>query len=162
MDKRLLSERDICSKFVLPALIDSGWDLHSQIAEERTLTAGRIIVRGKLVARGQKKRADFFLYLKANVPIAVIEAKDNRHVAGDGIQQALTYAEMLQVPFAFSLNGDSFIFHDRSGQAAQTETEIGLDAFPSPQGLRKRFLAWKGMTETEAETALHLAQATGA
>lgn len=155
MDKRLLSERDICSKFILPALIDSGWDLHSQIAEERTLTAGRIIVRGKLVARGQKKRADFVLYLKANIPIAVIEAKDNRHAVGDGIQQALKYSEMLQVPFAFSSNGDGFIFHDRTGQAAQTETEIALDAFPSPQELRRRFLAWKGMTETEAETALH-------
>lgn len=155
MDKRLLSERDICSKFILPALIGSGWDLHSQIAEERTLTAGRIIVRGKLVARGQKKRADFVLYLKPNIPIAVIEAKDNRHAVGDGIQQALTYAEMLQVPFAFSSNGDGFIFHDRTGQAAQTESEIALAAFPSPQELRTRFLVWKGMTETEAETALH-------
>lgn len=135
--------------------MDSGWDLHSQIAEERTLTAGRIIVRGKLVARGQKKRADFVLYLKANIPIAVIEAKDNRHAVGDGIQQALKYSEMLQVPFAFSSNGDGFIFHDRTGQAAQIESEIALDAFPSPQELRTRFLAWKGMSETEAETALH-------
>ncbi|MDT0683085.1 DEAD/DEAH box helicase family protein [Roseicyclus sp. F158] len=161
MGKRLLSERDICSKFILPALMDAGWDLQTQIAEERTLTAGRIIVRGRLVARGQKKRADFVLYLKPNIPIAVIEAKDNRHAIGDGIQQALTYSEMLQVPFAFSSNGDGFVFHDRTGQSAQTETEIGLDSFPSPEELCAKYLAWKGLTETEANTALHPYYETG-
>jgi type I restriction enzyme R subunit len=155
MEKWLLSERDICSKYILPALVEAGWDLQSQIAEERTLTAGRIIVRGKLVARGKKKRADFVLYLKPNIPIAVIEAKDNRHAIGDGIQQALSYANMLQVPFAFSSNGDGFVLHDRTGQALQTETELSLDAFPSPEELRAKFLAWKGLSETEAETALH-------
>ena len=155
MDKRLLSERDICSKYILPALIDAGWDLHTQIAEERTLTAGRITVRGKLVVRGQKKRADFVLYLKPNIPIAVIEAKDNRHTIGDGIQQALNYSNMLKVPFAFSSNGDGFIFHDRTGQSPQTETQIGLDDFPSPEMLRTKYLAWKGLTENEAEIALH-------
>jgi len=155
MEKRLLSERDICSKYILPALVEAGWDLQSQIAEERTLTAGRIIVRGKLVARGKKKRADFVLYLKPNIPIAVIEVKDNRHAIGDGIQQALSYANMLQVPFAFSSNGDGFVLHDRTGQALQTETELSLDAFPSPEELRAKFLAWKGLSETEAETALH-------
>ncbi len=155
MEKRLLSERDICSKYILTALIASGWDLQTQIAEERTLTAGRIIVRGKLVARGRKKRADFVLYLKPNIPIAIIEAKDNRHAIGDGIQQALTYAHILQVPFAFSSNGDGFLFHDKTGQSLHTETEIGLDTFPSPDALRAKYLAWKGLTETEAETALH-------
>ena len=130
MDKRLLSERDICSKFILPALADAGWDLQTQIGEERTLTAGRITVRGKLVARGRKKRADFVLYLKPNIPIAVIEAKDNRHAVGDGMQQALNYAKMLQVPFAFSSNGDGFVFHDRTGQSHQTETDVGLDCLP--------------------------------
>lgn len=106
MDKRLLSEPDICSKFILPALTNAGWDLNTQISEETSLTAGRIIVRGKLVARGHKERADFGLYLKPNIPIAVIEAKDNRHSIGGGMQQALSYAEMLRVPFAFSSNGD--------------------------------------------------------
>ena len=155
MDKSLLSERDVCSKFILPALVNAGWDLQSQIAEERTLTAGRIIVRGKLVARGRKKRADFVLYLKPNIPIAVIEAKDNRHQIGDGIQQALTYSKMLQVPFAFSSNGDGFFFHDRTGQSTQPETEIGLDDFPTPEELRAKYLAWKGLSEKEADTALH-------
>ena len=155
MDKRLLSERDICSKFILPALADAGWDLQTQIGEERTLTAGRITVRGKLVARGRKKRADFVLYLKPNIPIAVIEAKDNRHAVGDGMQQALNYAKMLQVPFAFSSNGDGFVFHDRTGQSHQTETDVGLDCFPSPDELRAKFLAWKGLSETQADTALH-------
>lgn len=155
MDKRLLSERDICSKYILPALTGAGWDLHTQIAEERTLTAGRIIVRGKLVARGQKKRADFVLYLKPNIPIAIIEAKDNRHAVGDGIQQALKYAKMLRVPFAFSSNGDGFVFHDLTGHSQEAETEIALDAFPSPEQLRAKFLAWKNLSEEQAQTALH-------
>ncbi len=155
MDKRLLSERDICSKYILPALVGAGWDLQTQIAEERTLTAGRIIVRGKLVARGQKKRADFVLYLKPNIPIGVVEAKDNRHSTSDGIQQALSYAKMLRVPFAFSSNGDSFVFHDATGQSHQSETDISLDDFPSPEELRAKYLAWKGLTEAEADTALH-------
>lgn len=155
MDKHLLSERDICSKFILPALINAGWDLQTQISEEKTLTAGRIIVRGKLVARGKQKRADYVLYLKPNIPIAVIEAKDNKHAVSDGIQQAIRYAEMLRVPFAFSSNGDGFVFHDRTGQAAQTEVVLNLDDFPSPAELEARFLAWKGMSEGEAKTALY-------
>ncbi|GGF60421.1 DEAD/DEAH box helicase [Paracoccus acridae] len=155
MEKRLLSERDICSKYILPALVSAGWDLQTQIAEERTLTAGRIVVRGKLVARGQKKRADFVLYLKPSIPIAVIEAKDNRHAASDGIQQALSYSKMLRVPFAFSSNGESFVFHDATGQSHQTETEVSLDSFPSPDELRAKLLAWKGLTEAEAGTVLH-------
>lgn len=155
MDRHLYSERDVCSKLILPALVAAGWDLQSQIAEERTLTAGRIIVRGKIVARGRKKRADFVLYLEPNIPIAVIEAKDNRHSVGDGIQQAITYADMLHVPFAFSSNGDGFAFHDRTGLAGEMERDITLDAFPSPEDLRARFLAWKGLSEDEANIALH-------
>ena len=115
MKRHLLSERDICSKYIMPALIAAGWDLKTQISEETTLTDGRIIVRGKMVARGPKKRADYVLYLKPNVPIAVIEAKVNKLSVGDGMQQALTYANMLRVPFAFSSNGDGFVFHDRTG-----------------------------------------------
>lgn len=88
MKKSELSERDICSKFITPALQGAGWDLHTQISEEKALTDGRIIVRGKLVARGKQKRADYVLYLKPNIPIAVIEAKDNSHAIGDGMQQA--------------------------------------------------------------------------
>lgn len=153
MDKRLLSERDICSKFILPALTNAGWDLQTQISEEKSLTAGRIIVRGKLVARGQKKRADYVLYLKPNIPIAVIEAKDNRHSIGDGMQQALSYAEMLRVPFAFSSNGDGFVFHDRTGQSPEVERNLSLDEFPSPAELEAKLLAWKGLSEDQAKTA---------
>lgn len=153
MDKRLLSERDICSKFILPALINAGWDLQTQISEEKSLTAGRIIVRGKLVARGQRKRADFVLYLKPNIPIAVIEAKDNRHSMGDGMQQALSYAEMLRVPFVFSSNGDGFVFHDRTGQSTEIERNLALNEFPSPAELEAKLLAWKGLSRDQAETA---------
>ena len=153
MDKRLLSERDICSKFILPALTNAGWDLNTQISEEKSLTAGRIIVRGRLVARGQKKRADFVLYLKPNIPIAVIEAKDNRHSIGDGMQQALSYAEMLRVPFVFSSNGDGFVFHDRTGQAPEVERNLSLGEFPSPAELEAKLLAWKGLSENQAKTA---------
>ena len=124
MDKRSLSERDICSKFITPALQNAGWDLQTQIAEEKTLTDGRIIVRGKMVARGKQTRADYVLYQKPNIPIAVIEAKDNKHAISDGLQQALTYAEMLRVPFAFSSNGDGFVFHDRTGNSPELEQEI--------------------------------------
>ncbi|TNJ39600.1 EcoAI/FtnUII family type I restriction enzme subunit R [Phaeobacter sp. B1627] len=153
MDKRLLSERDICSKFILPALMNAGWDLRTQISEEKSLTVGRIIVRGKLVARGQKKRADYVLYLKPNIPIAVIEAKDNRHAVGDGIQQALSYAEMLRVPFAFSSNGDGFVFHDRTGQSSDTEQNLTLEEFPAPAELEAKLLAWKGLSADQAKTA---------
>ena len=155
MDKRFLSERDICSKFIMPALISAGWDLKDQIAEEKTLTDGRIIVRGRMVARGQKKRADYVLYLKPNIPIAVIEAKDNKHSVADGMQQALTYASMLRVPFAFSSNGDGFVFHDGTGQSEEMESLIGLDGFPSPAILRAKYQAWKGLSDTQSETAFH-------
>ena len=121
MNKKDLTERDICTKFITPALRRAGWDEMLQIREEVTITPGPIRVRGKLVSRGKGKRADYVLNVKPNVPIAVIEAKDNRHSVGDGIQQALGYAEMLNVPFAFSSNGDGFVFHDRTGNADPRE-----------------------------------------
>src|SRR5262249_51791913 len=99
MDKKALSERDICTKFITPAIKNSGWDEMSQIREEVSFTKGRIIVRGKLVTRGKAKRADYILYYRPNIPLAVIEAKDNNHSVGDGIQQALEYAETINVPF---------------------------------------------------------------
>lgn len=126
MDKRDLSERDICSKFITPALEQAGWDRMRQIREEVSLTRGRIIVRGKLVARGAARRADYVLYYKPNIPIAVIEAKDNAHSVGDGMQQALGYAEMLDVPFVFSSNGDGFAFHDKTSGSGQRETNLPL------------------------------------
>ena len=114
MDKKSLSERDICTKFITPALRKAGWDEMTQIREEVHFTKGRIIVRGKLVSRGKGKRADYVLYYKPNLPIALIEAKDNNHAVGDGMQQALDYADTLNIPFVFSSNGDGFLFHDRT------------------------------------------------
>ena len=151
MDKKSLSERDICTKFITPALRGAGWDEMMQIREEVSFTKGRIIVRGKLVSRGKGKRADYILYYKPNVPIALIEAKDNTHAIGDGMQQGLDYAETLKIPFVFSSNGDGFVFHDRTGASAEKETTIDLDAFPSPGDLWARYRAWKGLTpEAEA------------
>src|SRR5207253_8419522 len=106
MDKAALSERDICTRYITPALRQAGWDEMSQIREEVSFTKGRIIVRGKLVSRGRAKRADYILYFKPNIPLAIIEAKDNSYSIGDGIQQALDYATTLQIPFLFSSNGD--------------------------------------------------------
>ena len=151
MDKKSLSERDICTKFITPALRTAGWDEMLQIREEVSFTKGRIIVRGKLVSRGKSKRADYILYYKPNIPIALIEAKDNTHAIGDGMQQGLDYAETLNIPFVFSSNGDGFVFHDRTGASAKRETTLGLDAFPPPGDLWARYRAWKGLT-TEAES----------
>ena len=150
MDKKSLSERDMCTKFITPALCKAGWDEMSQIREEVSFTKGRIIVRGKLVSRGKGKRADYILYIKPNIPIALIEAKDNTHAIGDGMQQGLGYAETLDIPFVFSSNGDGFVFHDRTGTSAEKEATLGLDDFPSPGDLWARFRAWKGLTP-EAE-----------
>ncbi|WP_135211882.1 EcoAI/FtnUII family type I restriction enzme subunit R [Vitreimonas flagellata] len=145
MDKRSLTERDICSKFITPNVIAAGWDDQLQIREEVSFTKGRIIVRGKLVTRGKAKRADYILYYKPNIPIAIIEAKDNTHSVGDGMQQALEYAETLDIPFVFSSNGDGFLFHDRTGFSPTKEANIALDAFPSPAELWARYRQWKNL-----------------
>jgi type I restriction enzyme R subunit len=155
-DKKKLSERDICSKYITPAVTAAGWDLHSQIREEVTFTKGRVIVRGKLHTRGEQKRADYVLYFKPNIPIAVIEAKDNTYSVGAGMQQALNYAETLGVPFVFSSNGDAFLMHDRTGLAAKTELELMLDAFPSPQELWQRYCTWKGLDSDNARHTVEM------
>ena len=154
MDKKSLSERDICTKFITPALRKAGWDEMAQIREEVSFTKGRIIVRGKLVSRGKGKRADYILYYKPNIPIALIEAKDNTHAIGDGLQQALDYAATLAIPFVFSSNGDGFVFHDRTGMNAEKEATLGLDGFPSPGDLWNRYRAWKGLTVEAEEIVL--------
>lgn len=154
MDKRSLTERDICTKFITPALRAAGWDEISQLREEVTFTAGRIVVRGRLVARRKRKRADYVLYVKPNIPIAVIEAKDNTHSVGNGMQQALDYAETLRIPFAFSSNGDGFVFHDRTGASMPPEVNLPLDAFPSPDDLWGRYRTWKGLTPEAEEIVL--------
>ena len=108
MNKKALSEADIRTKYITPAL-SKKWDLMTQIREEFFFTKGRVVVRGKTVKRGEPKKADYILYYKPNMPIAVIEAKDNNHPVGGGMQQALEYAKILDVPFAYSSNGDAFL-----------------------------------------------------
>jgi type I restriction enzyme R subunit len=129
----------------MPALVAAGWDVQTQIQEEVGFTRGRITVRGKLVSRGTVKRADYILSVKPNIRLAVIEAKDPNHSVGDGIQQALDYAETLAVPFAFSSNGTGFVFHDRTGMSEPRERFIPLDQFPSPEELWDRYCRWKGL-----------------
>src|SRR5271167_4670018 len=154
MDKKLLSERDICTKFITPAVKKAGWDEMSQIREEVSFTKGRIIVRGKLVTRGKAKRADYILYYKPNIPIALIEAKDNNHSIGDGMQQALDYAATLNIPFVFSSNGDGFVFHDRTGISPEKEASLALDQFPTPADLWEKYRVWKGLTPDEEKIVL--------
>ena len=154
MDKKQLSERDICSKYITPALSGAGWDAHAQVREEVSFTKGRIIVRGKLVTRGKAKRADYILYYKPNIPIALIEAKDNNHSVGDGLQQGLGYAETLRIPFVFSSNGDGFIFHDRTGQSEKPEVHLSLSEFPAPEELWRRYRQWKGLQPASDDIVL--------
>ena len=146
MNKKSLSERDICTKFITPSLITAGWNIDTQIREEVSFTDGRIYVRGKIHARGSQKRADYILYYKPNIPIAVLEAKDNNHTVGAGIQQALGYAKPLDVPFVFSSNGDGFLFHDKTVKSGEIEKEILLNAFPSPDELWKKYKAHRGIS----------------
>lgn len=146
MDKKQFSERDICTKYITPALERAGWDIATQIREEFPLTNGRILVRGQLHTRAGNKRADYVLFYKPNIPIAVIEAKDNNHSLGDGMQQGLGYGEMLQVPFVFSSNGDGFLFHNKIATDGMIEREIGLEEFPSPDTLWQWWSAYRGLT----------------
>ena len=128
MDKRSLTERDICTKFITPALRNAGWDEMLQIREEFGFTKGRIIVRGKLVSRGRAKRADYILYYKPNIPLALIEAKDNSHSIGDGIQQGLDYATTLNIPFVFSSNGET-----SRGSLRVSSAQTSQASAPSPK-----------------------------
>jgi len=145
-DKKELSERDICSKFITPAIKQANWG-ERQIREEVKLTNGRIIVKGSTTSRGKQKRADYVLSYKPNIPLAVVEAKRNIYAVGEGMQQALMYAEMLDIPFAFSSNGDTFLLHDRTGTFGKVEEEISLDRFPSPEFLWQKYCEWKGLDE---------------
>ena len=154
MNKKDLTERDICTKFITPAVQQAGWDPMAQIREQVHFTKGRIIVRGKLVTRGKAKFADYILYYKPNIPIALIEAKDNNHPVGGGMQQALDYAATLDIPFVFSSNGDAFVFHDRTGMSPETEADLPLDAFPSPVNLWSTYCAWKGLTPDAEQIVL--------
>lgn len=151
IDKKSLSERDICTKFITPAIEKAGWDKTTQLLEEVSFTDGKIYVRGKLTARGTRKRADYILYYKPNIPIAIIEAKDNKHSVRAGMQQALDYAQILDIPCVFSSNGDGFVFHDRTVTEDNIETELDNDNFPSPEELWQKYKQYKGIESPEAE-----------
>ncbi|WP_313090605.1 EcoAI/FtnUII family type I restriction enzme subunit R [Chryseobacterium flavum] len=150
MNKKLFSERDICTKYITPTLENAGWDKFKQFREEVNFTDGRIIVQGKLSTRGKKKRADYILYYKPNIPIGIIEVKENNQNVGSGMQQALNYADILNLPFVFSTNGDSFLFHDKTN-TQNIETEIQLENFPSPEELWNKYLEYKEVKTEEGK-----------
>lgn len=148
MDKKQLSEIDICEKFISPAIARSGWNIHDQIFREYPLRVGRVTVRGNKSHRDPSTvlRADYALFYKANIPIAVVEAKDNNKAMGAGMAQAINYADLLGVPFSFASNGDGFVFRDATLADGVLEKNLTLDEFPSSQELWERYCAWKGWT----------------
>ncbi|MEQ9106322.1 MAG: DEAD/DEAH box helicase family protein [Limnobacter sp.] len=150
-NKKDLSERDICTKYITPALEQAGWDMQKQVREEVGFTDGRIYVKGNLTTRGKRKRADYILYYKPNIPIAIIEAKDNKHSVMAGIQQGLDYATILDIPSVFSSNGDGFYEHDRTAVSGSVERELRLQEFPTPEQLWERYKRYKGIATPEAE-----------
>ena len=153
MDKAKLTETDIITKFILPAIDKAGWDSMTQLRQEVKLRDGKVIVRGQVGMRKTVKSADIVLYHKPNMPLAVIEAKANKHEVGKGIQQGLDYARLLDVPFIFASNGDGFIFHDKTvSEGEPIETEIGLDDFPSPEVLWQKYILFKGYTDDQLPT----------
>ncbi|MGF1765699.1 EcoAI/FtnUII family type I restriction enzme subunit R [Aliivibrio kagoshimensis] len=143
MNKTKLSETDIITKFILPAITGAGWDDMTQIRQEVKLRDGKVIVRGQVAARQKVKSADIVLYHKPSMPLAVVEAKANKHEVGKGMQQGMDYARLLEVPFVFASNGDGFIFRDLTNPA-QLESEIRLEDFPTPQQLWDKYCIWKG------------------
>ena len=154
MNKKDLSEADIKEKFITPAIIKAGWDEFTQIGREIFFTDGRIYVKGKITARGKRKFADYILFFKSNIPIAIIEAKDNNHSVKAGIQQALGYSNTLDIPFVFSSNGDAFCFHDKTVNNGQIEKEISFDDFPNPETLWQKYQKYKGLEGKEIEAVV--------
>ncbi|HAI2380336.1 TPA: DEAD/DEAH box helicase family protein [Escherichia coli] len=145
-----LTEADIITKCVMPAILNAGWDNTTQIRQEVKLRDGKVIVRGKVAARRTVKSADIVLYHKPGIPLAVIEAKANKHEIGKGMQQGIEYARLLDVPFVFATNGDGFIFRDATAAEGEClEKQITLDDFPSPAELWQKFGLWKGYTQAQ-------------
>ena len=149
MNKKNLSESDICDKYIRPAMVTAGWNAMEQLYREFPLRAGRVVVRGQKAQRDKSTvlRADYALFLKPNIPLAVVEAKDNNHALGAGMDQAIKYAELLDVPFCFASNGDGFVFRDATMADGVLERNLTLEEFPSPQELWSRYCAWKGWSE---------------
>ncbi len=157
MDKKALSESDICDKYIRPALEAAGWDGMLQIYREFPLRAGRVVVQGRKARRDATTvlRADYALFWKANIPLAVVEAKDNGHAMGAGMGQAIHYAQLLDVPFSFSSNGDGFVFRDATLADGVLERNLALHEFPSPAELWNRYCAWKGWSASVRQVAEH-------
>jgi len=147
MDKKQMSESDICMKYINPAIESAGWNLERQVRREVSFTEGKILVYGKTVKRGKQKRADYILYYQNNLPIAIIEAKDNKHSVNDGMQQAIEYGETLDIPFIFTSNGDGFVFRDSD----TSEKELKLTEFPSPGELWEKYKVLHGISKEEEE-----------
>ncbi|WP_181305537.1 EcoAI/FtnUII family type I restriction enzme subunit R [Rufibacter sp. XAAS-G3-1] len=148
--KQSLSERDICTKFITPALIAAGWDIQKQVREEWSFTDGRIIVRGQKYTRGKQKRADYVLFYKSTL-LAVMEVKENNHSLGAGMQQAKEYADILDVHFVYSTNGDAFLEFDKTQEEGEVEKELSLENFPSPEELWQRYAAFKNLDKKQQE-----------
>ena len=145
-----LTEADIITKRVMPAILDAGWSDTTQIRQEVKLRDGKVIVRGKVAARRTVKSADIVLYHKPGIPLAVIEAKANKHEIGKGMQQGIEYARLLDVPFVFATNGDGFIFRDATvADGELMEKPITLGEFPSPSELWQKLCLSKGYTEAQ-------------
>ena len=160
MNKKDLSERDICTKYITPAILGSDWT-QEQFREEVNLTDGRVLVQGNMAtrvtnpeAKGGPKRADYVLYAQPHLPIAVLEAKRATYSVGHGMQQALLYAELLDAPFAISSNGESFLIHDRSGQSPETEWECSLENFPRLEDLWPLYLNYRGISQESVNTTI--------
>ncbi|GMO33742.1 MAG: DEAD/DEAH box helicase family protein [Termitinemataceae bacterium] len=149
--KKELSEQDIITQFIIPSLVKSGWSIEKQVRQEVFFTDGRIFVTGNKTKRGVAKRADIILYHKPNIPIAIIEAKDNNHTIGAGMQQALDYAQILDVPVVYSSNGDGFLEHDFSLLNGQVERNISLDNFPSPAEVWEKYKKYNGIETPEQD-----------
>ena len=154
MYKRDLSKADICAKYITSAVVQAGWNEVTQIRREVSFTRGRIIVRGKLVTRGKARRADYVLYYQ-RIPIALIEAKDNHHAVGDGMQQALEYATTLDIPFVFSSNGDGFVWHDRPGYQRPARNDAAPRPVPQPHHAVAYYRAWKGLAAAQEQIVLY-------
>ncbi|MGB5445150.1 MAG: DEAD/DEAH box helicase family protein, partial [Psychromonas sp.] len=146
--KAKFTETDIITKFILPSIKKAGWDDMTQIRQEVKLRDGKVIVRGQIGMRKTVKSADIVLYHKPNMPLAVIEAKANKHEIGKGMQQGLDYAKLLEVPFIFASNGDGYIFHDKTN-LAQLETQISLDEFPTPAELWNKYCVFRGFSAAQ-------------
>lgn len=151
MGKRDLSEEDIKARYITPAVTNAGWDIKKQVRLEYAFTAGRIILRGSVTARGKKKRADYVLFYKSNFPLAIIEAKDNNHAVGAGLQQAIEYAKALDIHYVYASNGDGFVEQNLITGAVR---DLSLEEFPSPENLYTRYLKDKNINDVEEKVLL--------